>query len=133
MQMIRSGFLVLLTAFFLMACTDSADGPREVAKQYVESVLNHDVDAMMATVDLAEISSEETAELKAMLATLFIDNDDIPELSTIKKITYANPTYNNDKSRATVRMVTDFKDSNTPSDEEDFALVNTEKGWKITQ
>ena len=132
MHTLRNGFLVLLTAVLLFACT--ASGPEKVADNYMHAVLNDDIDAVMETLYFsAEVPNKQEDMVRGKLAMAIQESSaQAQSLGGVKKITYSDTEYNQDKSRAKLVATVTYKNKDAPNTIERLNLIKTNNGWKIS-
>ena len=132
MNTLRNGFLVLLTAMWLIACT--ADSPQKVADSYMKAVLNNDIDAVMATLYFdGGVPKKQQEMVRGKLAMVVEESSaKAQSLGGVKKISYSDTEYNQDKSRAKLVATVLYKNKDAAKTIERLNLIKTAKGWKIS-
>lgn len=133
MQALRNGLLVIFTAIFLMACAGSS-GPEKVANNYMQAIFNNDIDALMKTINLdADVPQKQADMVRGKLAMVVNDSSaKAKSLGGVKKITYSDTEYNQDKSRAKLVATVIYKNKDAAETIERINLIKTANGWKVS-
>ena len=133
MHILRNFLFMLLTAALLMACSAS-DTPEKVAQDYINAVLANDINGVINTLHiLTDAPKEQDALLRGKLSIMLADTSTrVIRLGGVKHISYSNPEYNADKTRAHLVATIEYKNADAPEKQENIALVKTEHGWKVS-
>ncbi|ART80794.1 nuclear transport factor 2 family protein [Oceanisphaera avium] len=133
MHKVRQGLLILLAALFVMACSGNVS-PEKVADQYMHAILNDDIDSLMKTLHLGEDVPEKQTEMVHGKLAMVVEESSAraKALGGVKKITYSETEYNQDKSRAKLVATVIYKNADAPNTIERINLIDTEQGWKVS-
>lgn len=133
MLALRNGFLVLFTAIFLLACSGSS-GPEKVADDYMNSILNNDIDGLMKTIHFADDVPEKQEDMVRGKLNMVVEESSAKakSLGGVKKITYSEIEYNQDKSRAKLVATVQYKNKGARETIERINLIKSDQGWKVS-
>ena len=133
MQTLRNGLFVIFMALGIIACSGSAT-PEKVADQYMNAILNNDMESLMETIHLGEeVPEKQTEMVRGKLAMVVEESSaKATALGGVKKITYSEIEYNQDQSRAKLVATVQYKKADAPETIERINLIHSEQGWKVS-